>query len=1089
MINVSREFKQVLEKNRKFYTYADIVLADETELRLDNDRIMTGGLRIEDAVSSDDSFDIGAAIINKCTVKINNIDEAFSPYDFTGAEVTAYVGLKLADNRIEKIRKGTYAVDEAKYNGSTIALSCLDNMRKFDKPYSLSRLVYPATLGEIVRDACSVCEVYLQTQTFPHHNFVIQSRPADEAATFREAISWAAQIACCFCRCDVYGRLELKWYDVQALERASLDGGSFKPWTGGDTIDGGTFKPWTGGTVYDGGTFGDRDNIHHIYSSFSVDIATDDVVITGVRVLEKTKEDDKDAIVTYQSGTDGYVLSVENNDLIQGGAGQEIADWLGEQLIGLRFRPASVTHLSDPTIEGGDVGFLTDRKGRTYRIVVSNTHFTAGDSQSTSCNAKTPARNSATRYSAETKAYVENRKNFEKERTDRQLALENLAGLLSSSPGMYATEDPPGDPNAVRYLHDKPTVAESKNVIKFTSEAIGISNDGGKTYPYGLILTGDAILNKIYAIGIDAGYIKAGILSVGDTGEETLYVNFRTKEVRIRPETFSLASGKTIDSIAQEKADAAQRNAQAQAGKALNDFVSTVYDPKIASLQSQIDGQIETWYYDYQPALSNAPASSWKTEADKVKHEGDLFYWKSKGYSYRFLKEGNAWKWQIITDSDITKALSDAAKAQDTADNKRRIFVTQPKPPYDKGDLWTQGANGDIKVCNAARASGNYSASDWGLASKYIDQVEADKAASDAVKKQTQTDILNRLTNNGADKGIYLLDGKLYISFSAARGGTLTLGGADNVNGKITLLDSYGNKIGEMGNAGVDFTTGSFSTSERVGSPAYTAKTQITGSSLKYFSDNVKTSEISPLANFQNSFWSGHYENNMITIASNKGIALKRSAEKEGSGSVNKLSMVINPNGSGSVDIYDKITIMNGRSLEWSNYGSNSGSSINPTNGGLSVSGSFSVTGTKSRVSGTKNYGDRLLYCYEMPSPMFGDIGEAMTDENGECCIFLDDVFSETIEDGIEYQVFLQKEGKGDLWVEHKEPGYFIVKGAEKLKFAWEIKCKQKEYGAERLERHNNTLDINEPIDYFSGYEAEKKQLIREREDLLYETA
>lgn len=152
MINVSREFRQVLAENRKFYTYADIILADETELRLDNDRIMTGGLRIEDAVSSDDSFDIGAAIINKCTVKINNIDEAFSPYDFTGAEVTAYVGLKLADNRIEKIRKGTYAVDEAKYNGSTIALSCLDNMRKFDKPYSLSRLVYPAQ--QLFRESC-----------------------------------------------------------------------------------------------------------------------------------------------------------------------------------------------------------------------------------------------------------------------------------------------------------------------------------------------------------------------------------------------------------------------------------------------------------------------------------------------------------------------------------------------------------------------------------------------------------------------------------------------------------------------------------------------------------------------------------------------------------------------------------------------------------------------------------------------------------------------------------------------------------------------------------------------------------------------
>lgn len=555
MINVSKAFKQELYNGRQDYLLsAGIVFADGTEKELNDADIWENGISVEDAVSSDNSFDIGAAITNRCTLVINNMYDKFSAYDFTGAEVVPYVKLELPDGTIEPVRKGTFTVDEADYDEELITLSCLDNMWKFDKPYSLSRLVYPATLGEIVRDACSACGVYLQTQDFPHKDFIVQNRPADEAATFREVISWAAQIACCFCRCDVYGRLELKWYDTRALETAALDGGAFKPWTSGNTIDGGTFKPWTGGTVYDGGTFGDRDNIHHIYSNFSVDIATDDVVITGVRVLEKTKEDDKEAIVTYQSGADGYVISIENNDLIQGGAGREIADWLGEQLIGLRFRPASISHLSDPTIEGGDVGFFTDRKGRTYRIVVSNTRFTAGDSQNTSCNAKTPARNSATRYSAETKAYVENRKNFEKERTDRQLALDTLAGLMKDSPGMYMTEEPPGGPNAVRYFHDKPTIEDSKNVIKFTAEAIGISNNGGKTYPYGLILTGDAILNKIYTIGLDAGYIKTGILSVGDTGKETLYVNFATGEVRIRPKKFSLDSGETIEDIAKSSA-------------------------------------------------------------------------------------------------------------------------------------------------------------------------------------------------------------------------------------------------------------------------------------------------------------------------------------------------------------------------------------------------------------------------------------------------------------------------------------------------------------------------------------------------------
>lgn len=153
----------------------------------------------------------------------------------------------------------------------------------------------------------------------------------------------------------------------------------------------------------------------------------------------------------------------------------------------------------------------------------------------------------------------------------------------------------------------------------------------------------------------------------------------------------------------------------------VSDFVNEVYDPKIAQLQAQIDGQIETWYYDYEPKLTNKPASDWNTEAKKEAHEGDLFYWKSKGYAYRFFKDGSTWKWQPVQDTDITLALGKAAEAQDTADAKRRVFVSQPTPPYDIGDLWTQGADGDLMRCAVGRKSGDYVKSDWVLATKYTD--------------------------------------------------------------------------------------------------------------------------------------------------------------------------------------------------------------------------------------------------------------------------------------------------------------------------------------------------------------------------------
>lgn len=112
----------------------------------------------------------------------------------------------------------------------------------------------------------------------------------------------------------------------------------------------------------------------------------------------------------------------------------------------------------------------------------------------------------------------------------------------------------------------------------------------------------------------------------------------------------------------------------------------------------------------------------------------------------------------------------------------------------------------------------------------------------------------------------------------------------------------------------------------------------------------------------------------------------------------------------------------------------------------------LNATGTKKRIVDTENYATRSLYCYEMPSPVFGDVGEAVLDENGKCIIMIDDIFSETIVTNIEYQVFLQKEGQGDAWIEKKEDTYFEVAGTPRLKFAWEIKARQKDYETERLE-------------------------------------
>ena len=144
--------------------------------------------------------------------------------------------------------------------------------------------------------------------------------------------------------------------------------------------------------------------------------------------------------------------------------------------------------------------------------------------------------------------------------------------------------------------------------------------------------------------------------------------------------------------------------------------------------------------------------------------------------------------------------------------------------------------------------------------------------------------------------------------------------------------------------------------------------------------------------------------------------------------------------------------------------------------------------GAKKRIVNTKDYGVRSLYCYEMPYPMFGDTGEGITDENGECYIYLDDVFSETVSAQIEYQVFLQKEGPGDIWIAKKTPQYFVVQGTENLKFAWEIKAKQRDYEFEHIEEVVEETEEKE-FDYEQFYIDEYNNLIKKQEEDLYETA
>lgn len=706
MRNLSTEFKEQQNSgNRNYLKYADFTFTDGSTLSITDKDLWSNGFKFEDAVSQSGSFDIGAAIVNKLTLQINNFSGKYTDYIWDGARVVCHIGLELSTG-IEKIRICTMTVTDAPYqNTAIISLTCEDSMRLFDRDYSESKLSYPATRLQIIQDACEVCGVTLQSTRFDNDDLIIQNRPDDSSITFRQVIAWVAQMGCQWAKTDAYGRLCLGWYknevpddfyNKEEVPWKDIEGKDILDTTGAQiitvmqkgitAIDTNGFTPW----LYD-------------------------VEITGIKVTEYVENSSQNEAKTYQSGKSGYVIEISDNKLIQEGSGEKICQIIADRCVGLKFRPFTTGALTNIAWEAGDTIEISDRNGKQYKSFLTSVALNPGTFEQLECSAKSVSRNKQKQYTLGQQVQAENKKNLRDERTAREKALEELSKRLAESSGTYTTVETQPDGSNIYYLHNKPQLSDSDIVWKMTAEAWAVSTDGGQHWNGGMTVDGDVIARILNATGINADWINTGtIKAIDKDGNTTFLVDVTTGRVIINADSVQI-KGKDVNAIAKEKAETE-----------VNNFISNTYTTDINNLQSQIDGQIETFFYDYEPTLQNIPASGWTTNEERKKHEGDLFYWKSKGYAYRFMQDGATWKWQLVQDTDITLALAAAEKAQDTANHKRRVFVVQPEPPYDIGDLWTQGSNGDLMRCKVARASGSYDSSDWEKASKYTDDSSLD---------------------------------------------------------------------------------------------------------------------------------------------------------------------------------------------------------------------------------------------------------------------------------------------------------------------------------------------------------------------------
>lgn len=685
MINVTNQLKTESLLNSNYYVTANAVLRDGTILSLGKEDFYLDGNGIVDSSDSGD-FPIGVAIEKTATLALVNDDDRFSDYNFAGAQFTLFLNLQLSD-RLETIRRGTFIVSKKPATSDEINLTLLDYMSKAETDYN-TNLIFPCSAREVLEDACQQTGIVLGDATFKNADYQVQKKP--ENTTFRAVIGMVAALAGGNARIDENDNLRIitfddgadtitletvPWYDINGNTILDIDSNEIET-----ILERKGFKP-------------------NFINNLTYDV--DDVVVTGVKYANDETE--------YKYGTDGYVITIDNKLLT--GNEQVGVDLIGKELVGMRLRPFSCDSIAIGYATFGDRITFSDIKGNIYYSYLTDVDFAFSGSTSFSCNAKSMEDIDAD-YPDSMQVEVDNiKKDSEKKITAYDAKLKQMNELAANTLGFYYTEEVQADGSTISYRHDKPTLVSSKVIYKTGVDGFFLSVDGGRTWKAGFDSNGDAVLNILYAIGIQSDWINTrGFTAKDNDGNITFRIDAETGAVNLNATELTI-KGKTPENVA---------NAEVEK------FITEVYSPQIKVLQEQIDGQIEAFFGDYVPDGNNEPASTWADDTTKEKHLGDLFYIVNNeeygGQAYRYAKINGEYRWDYVKDTAVVKALADAAQAQNTANAKKRIFGAEPVPPYDIDDLWVQGKTGDILKCQKAKAEGaSYDADDWVRASKYTD--------------------------------------------------------------------------------------------------------------------------------------------------------------------------------------------------------------------------------------------------------------------------------------------------------------------------------------------------------------------------------
>ena len=826
MLSISSEYELSLNENSNQLIKAKITFADNAVRELTGDDIVA--CDFDQQVSSDSSFDIGTAIIGQMTITLNNHDGRFDACDFTKAQFVVWVGKQLSKGT-EWIQRGVYTANQPdSYNG-TIAISALDNMSKFEKPFRTFLASVGALQGAnasvrtLLTDMCRHCGVTWADSGDKAFDTKFEYGYVDSNATCRQALAYACQALCVNASITNDGRLRTVWYDSAPFEAESdLDGGEFdaaKPYATGASKDGGNFTDYSSGASADGGTFFTNRNVHRLYAFSNITVNTDDVVITGVRVTERSVTVGSKTTNggTYTVGTEGYVLDVSNNPLIIPGTGKSVADRIGSKVIGLRFRPFSGKHICVPSLEAGDCAYVIDRKQNVYKTYVTRVKYSVNGGMTVSCGAKSASRNSADNAGASTSAVVKARNELHQELGIRDETIKNLGESLANASGLYHTEAKQPDGSTVYYLHDKPTTGQSQIIYKVTASGIGISTDAGKTYATGLSADGNAVLNRIYAIGINADYLTTGRISSKNGNS---FIDLDTEEANLKLgnkstvggkviATTDVAASKTVTKYATSTSNTIAPTSGWQDSCPPRKAGSYIWFKIITVMQS--GAQIESMPSCISGADGKDGAAGSRGPAGPAGVNG------TNGKDGRGIKSSVPEYYLSTTPSAVTGgSWSTSVPAWSSGKYYwQRLHIT-----------WSDGGTSYTDpVFNSALTLANQNA----------------KTAVDTVNGLDQKKVFNLLTDNGRIKGLFTQDGQLFVNADYIKGGTID---ANNVGiSNLMKIGTDDNNVSvKSGNIG--FTVDGDSSALDISARSYSVGTQtFSNSGASIVSENDASKE------------------------------------------------------------------------------------------------------------------------------------------------------------------------------------------------------------------------------------------------------